>query len=189
MKAITSGLIAAVIAATCASASAQWAKEPNTFFGVPLGQPIDVRSIPACDTGSTLADTQIAVCARRFTDGLVVLGGFPLPQITKGYASLWDGKVSLMNVKMEHADYGALRDMLIERYGKPTKTEARTVQNRMGVKFSNERVTWDGQHVRLRLIERDDRVDSSAIIIEHKATFAAEVSDMQKQKAAGSEKF
>lgn len=189
MKAITSGIIGAVIAATCASASAQWAKEPTTFFGLPLGQPIELKSIPVCDLTWNPAETSVKVCARTFADGLVVLSGFPLPQITKGYASLWDGKVSLMNVKMEQADYGALRDMLIERYGKPTKTEARTVQNRMGVKFSDERVTWEGQHVRLRLIERDDRVDTSAIIIEHKATFAAEVSDMQKQKAAGSEKF
>ena len=54
--------------------------------------------------------------------------------------------------------------MLIERYGRPTRTSVSTLQNMAGATFRSQTLEWVGSRVSLMLVERAGKVDQTAAI-------------------------
>src|ERR1017187_1412075 len=62
-------------------------------------------------------------------------------------------------------DYEAVRDMFIEKYGKPFNVSESEVQNRMGATFQQERLLWIGQHVQISMSRYGSTISEGGFII------------------------
>lgn len=62
-------------------------------------------------------------------------------------------------------DYDRMKAALIVKYGEPSKTEDKAVQNKLGATFSSQTCTWDFNGATARLVERDGKVDESGFLI------------------------
>jgi hypothetical protein len=64
----------------------------------------------------------------------------------------------------KHPDYDFLRGNLIAKFGEPTSRATEDVQNRMGVHFVGELLTWDNGVSSIHLEEYGDDLDSSSLV-------------------------
>jgi hypothetical protein len=64
----------------------------------------------------------------------------------------------------KHPGYDFLRDNLIAKFGEPSSRATEDVQNRMGVHFVGELLTWDNSVSSIHLEEYADDLDSSSLV-------------------------
>jgi hypothetical protein len=79
-------------------------------------------------------------------------------------ASFSEDRWVLLVFTAKHHDYDFLRDNLIAKIGEPTNRATEDVQNRMGVHFVGELLTWDNGVSSIHLEEYGDDLDSSSLV-------------------------
>jgi hypothetical protein len=88
--------------------------------------------------------------------------GFPITEFESGTIMNVDGAASTMILNSKHDDYVAVREILIERYGSPTKRTVAKVRTKAGVAYESESLLWAGRRVTLSLDEYSGDVNTSA---------------------------
>jgi hypothetical protein len=79
-------------------------------------------------------------------------------------ASFSEDRWVLLIFTAKHPDYDLLRDNLIAKFGEPSSRATEDVQNRMGVHFVGELLTWDNGVSSIHLEEYGDDLDSSSLV-------------------------
>jgi hypothetical protein len=84
-------------------------------------------------------------------------------------------------------NYQHIKDVLLERYGRPTSAKTNSVQNMAGASFKSEELSWRGARVSLVLEQRAGRVDDFMLTFTHlpSAKKAQRQSDSRTRDAAG----
>lgn len=159
------------------SAQAQtWRQEPDAVLGIALGQPLANDAIKPCGGVQVQEEAgQIAACAShtpRFGDGPILLGGIPIAAFKAGAVVREGGVVSIVELGGSNDRYDEAKQVLTERYGKPTKVGKTTVQNRAGASFQSEQLTWRGKRVLLVLDQRAGNVGDFVATFMHLETAA-----------------
>lgn len=156
------GALATLLLSLSASAFGQWPQEPAAVMGITLGGAQD--SIPKCPSGNAALLSQ-STCVELSTiePTIGTLWGLPLKFILGGgHVSFVDGRVAQISITVRRADdYIRLREILIERYGKPHKAESLVVTANSGAVVSSEETSWTGDNVFILLSERSERIDRS----------------------------
>jgi hypothetical protein len=85
--------------------------------------------------------------------------------------------------------YSQIREMLVGKYGKPTREKASTIQNRVGASFDNITTEWDFQEGTLELNKRYGQIDTSWLTfinpaVELKIDATRKAINQQKGKSA-----
>lgn len=78
------------------------------------------------------------------------------------------------------SDQNAAFDQLLGKFGKPSSSDTRPVQNRMGAKFEAIIATWKGQDFTVQLLGMVGRIDEGYIIIETPSGRAAHADQQQR---------
>ncbi|CAN7189125.1 hypothetical protein [Acidovorax sp. LjRoot117] len=169
-------LIAAALALPLIVHAQDWKQEPDTVLGIALGQPLDNDAIKSCG-GVQAQDEQpaISVCALdkpRFGDGPILLSGIPIAAFKTGAVMREGGVVSQIELAGSNDRFDEAKQILAERYGKPTKVGKSTVQNRAGASFQSEQLTWRGKKVLLVLDQRAGNVTDFVATFTHLDTAA-----------------
>ncbi len=169
-------LIAAALALPLAVHAQTWKQEPDAVLGIALGQPLENDAIKSC--GGVQAQEEkatISACALdkpRFGDGPILLSGIPIAAFKVGAVVREGGVVSQIELGGSNDLYDEAKQILTERYGKPTKSAKTTVQNKAGASFPSEQLTWRGKKVLLVLDQRAGNVGDFAAVFTHLSTAA-----------------
>jgi hypothetical protein len=78
--------------------------------------------------------------------------------------------------------YPRIRDVFLDKYGKPTTEQHGVLQNRLGAQFENETLTWTGAKVTVSLTKFEGNLDSGS------AMFALNTFTAEYIKAQATEK-
>ncbi|MDZ7862850.1 hypothetical protein [Acidovorax sp.] len=161
---------------------AGWPNEPTAVFGVPIGEKLENDRIGQC--GGVKADAEknpVAVCAmERPGYGGIIIAGFPVPVFDGGYIDRDDGVVTSIILHGKHSNYRDIKALLMERYGKPTRTWTEKLQNKMGATFSSEALDWEGKSVTLKLRERSDTVDQTSVFFTSQSHLNKKATEREK---------
>ena len=80
--------------------------------------------------------------------------------------------------------YDEMKSAFLERYGPPTHTEAKPVQNRMGAQFLNEILLWTGSVLSIRLEKYGASItESFALLITNEASALSQERSKEKGTA------
>jgi hypothetical protein len=79
-------------------------------------------------------------------------------------ASFSEDRWVLLIFTAKHPDYDFLRNNLIANFAEPTSRATEDVQNRMGVHFVGELLTWDNGVSSIHLEEYGEDLDSSSLV-------------------------
>lgn len=169
-------LVAAALALPLVAQAQAWKQEPDAVLGIALGQPLDNDAIKSC--GGVQAQDEkpaISACALdkpRFGDGPILLSGIPIAAFKAGAVVREGGVVSQIELGGSNDRFDEVKQILTERYGKPTKVGKVTVQNRAGASFQSEQLTWRGKKVLLVLDQRAGNVSDFVATFTHLETAA-----------------
>lgn len=159
-----------------------WVKEPSAIFGIAIGQPLDTDRIDKC--GGKRADPlkeRVPACIMSdSSSGNLTLSDFPGDLFDTGFIQTNDGVVASLLLKAPHSKFIEVRQLLIERYGKPTTFEMQTLQNGYGKKFSSEVMVWAGKSITLTVSERMSDTNVSGVYFGSNAQSAANSSGRKK---------
>jgi hypothetical protein len=157
---------------TAPVAAPVWDKEPETIFGLKLGEVLPTDVLPQCPVPNYANKYQqpkefcIDPRTGPYADQTVMLRMLPLSEITT-VAPIYfeDGRFYSLHLRAPHDYYQKLRTLLVERYGPPTYSETTMVKSRAGAEFTSETLTWRGKKNSILLIERQGSIDSSLAAI------------------------
>lgn len=101
----------------------------------------------------------------------------------------FNGKLFSLDMALNFRQYSQIHDMLVGKYGKPTRIKAGTLQNRMGASFDNLTSEWDFKEGTLKFDMRFASVEMSWLTFENPAVLAQmrsgrEAISQQKGKSA-----
>ncbi|GEM_PF-2970908 len=187
-KVLMAAGFAAALAVTGHSAIAQgkgatWPKEPDSVFGIKLGQPLNDDLIPYCIDDDPPKPGQLTLCSEDPRDGRGVseITRLPIPEFGKGLISRHQGAVSSVFFHGSNDNYQHIKDVLLERYGKPTSSKLDNVQNKAGASFKSEELTWRGSRVSLMLEQRSGTVGDFLVTFTHMPTAKAALRQEEKK--------
>ena len=167
MKKIFVAMVVAIIAPTALYAK-PWPKEPDSFIGVPIGQPLP-DAIPECPktTHDKLISQSICLDRSGVSYGLARMYGLPreIEFVGYPYYMIKKGVVASAVVKVKHSDYRRLKELFIERYGHPTEKTSVDLQNSMGAKVKSEILVWRGKKVRIEVVEFASTLNESGAFV------------------------
>jgi hypothetical protein len=140
-------------------------------MGITLGQPLADQA-PRCPTDrygqldfQNIREGQL--CADSASKEITDVWGTPALGFSyKTTVFMKSGKVSSIWLLADTAMYPAATALLIKRYGAPSRISEGEVQSTAGAKFANETAQWSGKKVSIRAIQRFDKVDQAAVIVE-----------------------
>ena len=186
-------VFAAFFAAFSASSQSHgaggWPKEPDAVFGIKLGQALNDDIVPYCIDDEPPKPTQLSLCSEDPRDGRGIseITRLPIPEFGNGFISRHQGLVSSIVFYGSNDNYQHIKDVLVERYGRPTSAKTNTVQNKAGASFKSEELSWRGARVSLVLEQRAGRVDDFMLTFTHlpSAKKAQRQSDSRTKDAAG----
>lgn len=164
------------IALPLAASAQSWKQEPDSVLGIALGQQLSNDAIKSCGGVQVQQDADtIQACATQkpqFGDGPILIGGIPVEAFKYGAVVREGGAVSQIELMGSNDRYEEAKQILVERYGKPTKAAKTTVQNKAGASFWSEQLTWRGKKVSLVLDQRAGTVGEFAAVFTHLPTAA-----------------
>ncbi len=177
-----------------------WPLEPDGYRGLTWNDPLK-------NAGAILEREDKCMCT--YNDGRVrscssdplVTNGYPEPRLRSCESSLEVGGVEVKDrldfirdrflaahMTFASSDYETIRDVFVEKYGKPASVSEEPVQNRMGATFKNEHTLWHGLAMSIYLSRYEDTVnEGGAFLSTHR--FGKEMDalkDEEKKKAAKS---
>ncbi|NIF82789.1 hypothetical protein F3J24_04610 [Comamonas sp. Tr-654] len=192
---------AAVAALVCAPAFAQkakktkgWAQEPDTVLGIKLGVPVASLALAECKSYSS-TPPEGAQCVVKHEYGYrpdKVLNLIGMPDIGVHYATeimVFDGFAKTLTLNLEHKDYPKIKDILIERYGKPQEQLKSDVTTGAGAVLSSESLMWKGKKMNLIVVERALSADKTAVFFTDLAVQAADLASRDKKSKDAASKF
>lgn len=95
---------------------------------------------------------------------------------------LRDDKLTGVLLTYSPDDFDFLKQVFVEKYGAPHKTESSAVQNRMGASFTDEVLTWQGKTVSITMQRYYGKVTEGMAIIS--LTSEAQVfAEQEKERA------
>ena len=147
-------------------AAKTWDREPTTVFGVLLGGPIPRSSFPACVKPTRENDyarpSETCLQEPEYGYPIAYLKGLGISGVAdEASLHLLDEKVVSVHVSFRQQTYGAMKSILIERYGPPSKIESMDVVTRGGANLTSEVASWEGVQNEITLVERVGKVDQS----------------------------
>lgn len=166
MRSVVLGLAVLIASGMAWGNGPGWNKEPKAVFGIPIGgelKPEDLRDCGGVMNSS--GDEAIAACAIKrpmFGDGAYVIGGFPVQAFTEGAIEISGGLVQSVLLKSRQADFQNVKEILIERYGKPSKDLNAKFETNGGKMLSSRVLMWIGPTVSITFAERSGSVDTSS---------------------------
>jgi hypothetical protein len=182
-------VVAAFSASAQSSKAAGWQREPDAVFGIRLGQALDDDLIPYCIDDEPPKPTQLPLCSEDPRDGrgITEISKLPIPEFGTGFISRHQGVVSSIVFSGSNDNYHHIKDVLVERYGRPNSTKLNTVQNKAGAAFKSEELAWRGARVSLVLEQRAGKVDDFMLTFTHipSAKQAQRQSDGRTREASG----
>lgn len=168
--------IAAALVLPLAAQAQAWKQEPDSVLGIALGQQLSNDAIKSCGGVQVQQDADpIQACATQkpqFGDGPILIGGIPVEAFKYGAVVREGGAMSQIELMGSNDRYEEAKQILVERYGKPTKVAKTTVQNKAGANFGSEQLTWRGKKVSLVLDQRAGTVGEFAAVFTHLPTAA-----------------
>jgi hypothetical protein len=184
MKSLFCILILFVVSALFAQNPAPTARPPEPYHikNDVLGEPISVyrQNNPECSVKDPITESANfyqAKTTEKWSGTCMALGFDPkLPPgkstpityaeipIKVKVASFSEDRWVLLIFTAKHPDYDFLRSNLIAKFGEPTSRATEDVQNRMGVHFVGELLTWDNGVSSIHLEEYGDDLDSSSLV-------------------------
>lgn len=162
--------------ATSFAQTKRWDKEPETVFGIPLGEAIPAGLVPTCPPvgreNGYKQPTELCIefSSGRYANEIAALNALPFRDIAHSSSIHFDdGRVSNILISLNHNGYDKMRQILVERYGEPTKIERSTVTSMAGASIDSERLSWVGVKNSVSLSERSDRIDRSLVVFSNNA--------------------
>lgn len=157
-----------------------WAAEPDSYRGVKFGTQLEVaREKAGLSNPGTLARPSGAKTTCFGDNRIADL------RIMETWA--FDESDTLMSVRLsfESAGYETLRDVFVDKFGKPHSARTETVQNGLGAKFENEQLDWHGVgvHVQLQRFDGGLKRGSTLFIRADKYEEARKRAEREKAKA------
>lgn len=157
-----------------------WTQEPDGFKGLPFdssqadaGSKLDTRGL-----GCLRLDTDTVSCHITDTD----IGSVG----TNTRFTFRNGRFVGAGGEFDSSNFETLRDIFIERYGRPHDYQRQTVRNGAGGVFQNETLTWVGKTVTVVLMKYGSTVIEGIFAVSLKSYTAEQVGrdDAAKKKAA-----
>lgn len=172
---------AALAALACSTFAQDWPQEPDRAMGVMLGAEV-AAAAPVCS-----GDVSRTIC---------IAGPGPVPSIDAKYRQvngapdlgvpIWgtsvllhDGRVRAFVFTAHERNWPALRSLLVERYGKPHRTELRRLSTTGGGVFDSEVLLWRGKRTEIEAHQRAGMVTEAGVSI-------TDVALQRQHEAAGS---
>lgn len=149
-----------VIAAPAKPPAAAWKQEPDSFLGLPLNG--NLSDLPDCQRG-VIGFKQPVRCANRSSATYLQIN--PNPDIGLHYlysldAKLFDDSIQYIYMSGRTEDFEKLKDIFIQRYGKPHSDVTSEVKTRAGASFEDETLKWVGSKVTIVLSRYSDDINS-----------------------------
>jgi hypothetical protein len=178
------------LAAQSKRASTGWAKEPATVFGLQFDEKLGDGDLEDC--GGVKASTsppKLSFCRMSGYADHILIAGFPIDEFEGGSLIRSDGVVEGLLIKAKQRNYPAIKRILIERYGPPTKQSVGRVQNLAGASFTAETAMWVGRRLTLTLEERAGNVDDTVVFFNSNAALLRAASERDKKTKQGASKL
>jgi len=172
---------AALLLFAHAAIAQDWRGEPEAVMGIKLGAPLSASSMSRCSA----ADAKIEDPCLDKQGGLEEAPArFIVKRQPFGYADFHvivdgTGIVSQLMVILPQKQFDDFAAVLVERYGRPTRSETQQWQNRLGATFPSKKLEWNGKRVRILAMERGSSIDRSVVSIQD---IAAVDRDMQLER-------
>jgi hypothetical protein len=156
--------------------------EPDEFRGLKLGQNVrdQARECPRSPSDTKERCWTLVVPPDAEGSALYELRNFgPIGDLSGGAmaAKQWHDRLIRIEVTMSHDGYLRLRDIALERYGRPTSEVTEEVVTKAGVKWPNQISRWQGSRVSIELEERSSRVDRTTL-----SAYTAEFPEHEQRK-------
>lgn len=158
MARFTRAGIALTLATAACQALAQSAEIPLEFKGVSIGQ----------SATAVQSDTRFdcKVIRRSFADELCTLKSSRSETLAGAPAldfsvHIYDDTVHRIGVAFNQTAFEQVRAAAVERYGPPTASETKKLQNAAGAEFASSELKWVYPTGSVRLIQRLGRMDRS----------------------------
>ena len=167
------------------SAPPKWQLEPTSFMGINLEGNLKY-DINQCPSGYELPTD---LCWKSYSDELYEVWGLPKVGIDnlRMDVKIVDSNLQYMHLTTYADQFGKFRDLLIQKYGKPTYSGTEVVKTKAGAQFNNEKVIWQGINITMTLSKYSDDIETSALyIISEKAVTKATVKNQQRMNEAAS---
>lgn len=157
-----------------------WPQQPTSFMGITLSEPL-TRQINQCIAGSYPPK----LCYQEPYHGYYYdLSGLPEIGIL-GYSvsvMTFESEIRQMSMDLDSDDYGTIKSMLLEKYGKPKLEGAGPVRTKVGATFQNEKLLWEGDRYLVVLMRYGETIDKSSVVVINKSVAdKAKESKMKKQ--------
>jgi hypothetical protein len=167
-------LLAAVV--IFVSPAVAW-EEPDGFRGVTWGAPSSAVSAKIPEI-KCYEPNQIGAssCSGVVTIGPVVASVHLLFTPT-GFEAVW--------INFKPRDFAAMRQIFVDRYGKPAEERSEPVQTRTGAKYDNVILTWTGDKAVIRLERFASRITDSFASIETRARHDREIGKLRDRVKEG----
>lgn len=137
----------------------------------PLGPsgmpPPKARSIPVAELSCRSPAPGIQDClAIKLTQAAAA---YPASACLTASFSFVDGRLARATCELSHSGYSDYVDTLQAKYGKPTKSQARTLQNEFGATFQATDFTWTNEVSEIETFEFVNDRNTSAVSVSHLA--------------------
>lgn len=191
-----------------AQAPRPWTKEPTTFLGIALGVPMSLPDCPIYkpNPNGVTEELDEGAAARLETachmPDSPYERGMRMSLPTRKIANLPDlgfhytvealvvkGLVKEVHLKLAQHNFGKMIETLSARYGQPTTSATKSVQNSMGAVFEATDHVWAGKKLSIYAIERFISVDRSQVLILDPEVMKAEEAEKARIKADGAQKL
>jgi hypothetical protein len=83
--------------------------------------------------------------------------------------SFFQGKLYAIDASFAADQFSRIKDALKAKYGPPTSEEKKEYQNGFGATYSGGVVVWDNPVSSITLVERCTNLNSSCVMLQHKA--------------------
>jgi len=179
------GSYGSCLAATKNAAPPKWQLEPTSFMGINLEGNLKY-DLNQCPSGYELPTS---LCWKSYSDELYEVLGLPKVGIDnlRMNVSVVDSNIQYMQLTTYADQFGKFRDLLIQKYGKPTHAGVEVVKTKAGAAFNNERLVWQGVNITMTLSKYSNDIETSAFyIISEKAVAKAKVNSQQRTSDAAS---
>lgn len=157
-----------------------WSLEPDSFMGIQLSGNL-TNAIKQCPAGYELPKE---MCYQKPYGDLYILNGLPNIGLIGGYqlsAKVKDSAIQYFYLTASSDDFPRLSQVLITKYGKPTRTESETVKTKAGATFNNEKLSWSGQKVLIVLSKYSDDINTSSVSVTNRGVSMKALSDEKKK--------
>ena len=151
-----------------------WNQQPDSFRGIPWGA-TEKEAKKITNLGTCLSSrTKERNCSLMFKLGSVEMEAFLSFQAT-GFVSV--------SGSFDSSSYQTVKSAFIEKYGTPTTTQTKTVQNRMNAQFEQEQMEWSGSAAHIVLSRFGSKLTEGFFIIETAANYNATKRAIEAEKA------